>query len=466
MNRRDFLKTSLVGSLLASSGEMLNLGVNVVQADGFAGVTHPILVNIMLVGAPDYRHLLPPPFDSDPSSYGFRYWEARAASHAIGQSANAYETRWNDDYFHVAEGSTQFGILGSCGWLARMWDAGKVAVICNAVGATTRDHAHCELVMDQGNLTSGPNDRNRSGWGGRLSAAAGGNVIALTKTARRFCYGPDPDDSENHNNNNLVTARNTRQMGLYYTPPGDYPLSPEAVVTRSLESYYAAKRQEIDPSSIFKRFVDHERKLREFGDLIDARLSSLPLPDSISALYQGGLSSQYFGEQIRNLYDSLAANDILNMWVASLEFGSFDSHKDQVGFIEPKFEDMFGDDKGFDSLYREIPADAADNVVLVIAGEFGRQLRANGNNGTDHGRGNAMLVIGNQVNGGVYGEMFPEEELLRLDEPSADINGLTDLDHIFGALCDRVVAGSGDLVFPNRVIAKKEDGVSFTTLFG
>ena len=465
MKRRDFLKQSLAASWLASSGEILNLGRNVLQANGFASVSRPILVNVMLVGAPDYRHLLPPPFDTNPNSYGFRYWEARAASHAIGQTTSAYQARWNDDYLPVADGDTEFGILRSCGWLARMWEAGKVAIICNAIGAATRDHAHCQLVMDQGNLTSGANDRNRSGWGGRLSAAAGENVIALTKTPRRFCYGPHPSDNESHDNSNLVAVRNTRQMGLYRTPSGGDPLSAEAVVTSSLESYYAAKRKEIDPSSIYKRFVDHEAKLRELGELIDGRLSSLPLPSSISALYQGGLSSQYFGEQLRNLHDSLAVNDILNMRVASLELANFDSHKEQKALIEPKFEDMFGDSKGFDVLFQEIPADAADNIVLVIAGEFGRQLRANGDNGTDHGRGNAVLIIGNQVTGGVYGDMFPEAELERLDEPSADIDGLTDLDHIFGAVCDHVVPGTGSLVFPNRAIAKKEDGVSFTGLF-
>ena len=37
-----------------------------------------------------------------------------------------------------------------------------------------------------------------------------------------------------------------------------------------------------------------------------------------------------------------------------------------------------------------------------------------------------MLVIGNGVNGGIYGTMFPEEELARLDVVSADINGLTE----------------------------------------
>jgi uncharacterized protein (DUF1501 family) len=36
--------------------------------------------------------------------------------------------------------------------------------------------------------------------------------------------------------------------------------------------------------------------------------------------------------------------------------------------------------------------------------EFGRAVRENGNRGTDHGHGNAMLAIGGDVHGGkVYG---------------------------------------------------------------
>lgn len=40
------------------------------------------------------------------------------------------------------------------------------------------------------------------------------------------------------------------------------------------------------------------------------------------------------------------------------------------------------------------------NVTLVAMSEFGRNVRENGSQGTDHGRGSCMFVMGKQINGG------------------------------------------------------------------
>jgi uncharacterized protein (DUF1501 family) len=180
---------------------------------------------------------------------------------------------------------------------------------------------------------------------------------------------------------------------------------------------------------------------------------------------EGGLVDLYLAEQIRNLHDCFLCSDILGLRVASLEYGTWDSHKDQKDLIEPQFGNLFGDGKALDVLYQALPAEVSDNMVLVIAGEFGRQLRANGDSGSDHGRGNSMLLIGTGVRGGVYGDMFPEEELGRLEDRSPDIIGLTEIDHIFGAACDWVIPGSGDVVFPNRSSAALESGLNPGNLF-
>jgi uncharacterized protein (DUF1501 family) len=46
----------------------------------------------------------------------------------------------------------------------------------------------------------------------------------------------------------------------------------------------------------------------------------------------------------------------------------------------------------------------ADTVVLTMS-EFGRAVGENGNRGTDHGHGNAMLAMGGGIRGGrVYGK--------------------------------------------------------------
>lgn len=55
------------------------------------------------------------------------------------------------------------------------------------------------------------------------------------------------------------------------------------------------------------------------------------------------------------------------------------------------------------AFYNEISA-YQSNVTIIVTSEFGRRVAENNSGGTDHGKGGAMMVLGNGINGGqVYG---------------------------------------------------------------
>jgi uncharacterized protein (DUF1501 family) len=58
--------------------------------------------------------------------------------------------------------------------------------------------------------------------------------------------------------------------------------------------------------------------------------------------------------------------------------------------------------------------DASQEVVILAFTEFGRRVLENGS-GTDHGSGSVAFVIGDAVEGGLYGE-YPSLEPDKLDQ--------------------------------------------------
>jgi uncharacterized protein (DUF1501 family) len=71
-----------------------------------------------------------------------------------------------------------------------------------------------------------------------------------------------------------------------------------------------------------------------------------------------------------------------------------------------------------------------DDVVIMVFSEFGRRAQQNGSGGTDHGAAEPMFVIGNTVNGGLYGA---QPSLLDLD-PNGDIKYKVDFRSVYAGL--------------------------------
>ena len=492
MNRRQFLQNSLLTSLIYSAGALPRF-INESSAAFQPLGSKKMLLNLFMNGAPDMRHIIVPEYSANTADFGYHYWRNRTRSHGIGNAPSSMQNHWNDNFNHHNSGdqyrshsAVNFGIAKSCGWLSQMWEQGNVAIICNAYGIDSRAHDHATLVMNQGNRTSQTGQLNRSGWGGRLAVAgngsASGNAIGLTNIPSRFCFGPDGTNINSVNNSNLVSVADSRRIGLREAELSRNARFPwtQDIASRSAKAYYKTLQSELPNDSIYQRFLEHESKLREFGSLLNERLATVPIPARIQALYDNDilnnsnlLNSTYFGRQIRNAFDTIASHDLLDAKVMSMEYGGWDSHEGQAEQVGSQFEDLFGVDKGFSALWQALVNDVGGvnanrgNLVILTAGEFGRQIRDNGGNGTDHGEGNVMLLIGEKVTGGVYGEMFPDGEIDRIQDASIntpEITGLTHIDRHFGEVCNWVTPGSASTVFPQRNSSDLENGVSFNNL--
>jgi len=464
MKRRDFLKLTLYSSALTGLGSPFSPAFA-----NHGGVHNRTLINIMCLGGADFRYLFAPsPLDT---AYANKYWDARQAIYNVGSNNYAdYQAVWDALYAQTngtGAPTNGFGIHNNAGWLKAQFDAGNVAIISNVVGSTNRRHDHSQLIVNTGDLNASMFVYDRDGWGGRLAETIGAaNVVSMTNDISVFAKGTDASNR----NARVIHARDTRNFAL---SAGSNVTQQK--MARALKNYYRSMRDETASKPAdwpFRKFIQHEKAMRDFGDPFKALTDSNPLPTELAnlSLYQAG-----FTKQCQNIYDSFTGADLFQLRVASVEYGGWDTHSQQKNNFERNISDIFGTGMGLDTLTTALPTETVDNTVFVFTTDFGRQLRANGDSGTDHGSGNYMILVGPAVNGGVYGEMFPASEITGSPAPydtqGADITGLTSFERVLGEACNWVQPGSGVQVFTNTANNGSpggpilEAGVDLTTLF-
>jgi uncharacterized protein (DUF1501 family) len=114
-----------------------------------------------------------------------------------------------------------------------------------------------------------------------------------------------------------------------------------------------------------------------------------------SAVYPAGS----FGTALKSTAALIKAN--VGVEAVAIDLGGWDTHSAQgtVGGALDTLMTTFGQALG--AFHADVIADnSAPSTTLVSMSEFGRRVSENGSQGTDHGHGNVMIVMGRCISGG------------------------------------------------------------------
>ncbi|MEH1127272.1 DUF1501 domain-containing protein [Micromonospora sp. CPCC 206061] len=118
--------------------------------------------------------------------------------------------------------------------------------------------------------------------------------------------------------------------------------------------------------------------------------------------------------------------------VYSVSLGGFDTHAQERVGHESLLKQLDQALTGF--VDRMTTTETGRRVTVVVYSEFGRRVRANASDGTDHGTAGPVLVMGSRVAGGMYGE---QPSLGDLDD--GDLKATMDFRQLYGTLVESVL---------------------------
>lgn len=263
--------------------------------------------------------------------------------------------------------------------LARLWDDGRLAVV-HATGSPDDSRSHFDAMdyMERGT----PGERSVStGWIGRhLEVTAARNAspfraVGMGDMLPLSLYGP-------------VSAAALRSITDFHLE-GDVDLATFQARLRGL--YGSGDWFDQNALDAFEALAILER-----ADPLQYR------PDN-GAVYPDST----FGRSLAQVAQLIKSD--VGLKVACVDIGEWDTHAYQVwqGSSDPTEGAMSRLLGGFDAALAAFAVDLGarmddPGVTVVTMSEFGRRVAQNGGNGTDHGHGNCMFVLGGGAVKGVH----------------------------------------------------------------
>ena len=135
-----------------------------------------------------------------------------------------------------------------------------------------------------------------------------------------------------------------------------------------------------------------------------------------------------------------AMNRQIGTKVFWVQTGGYDTHAQQGANAGAYVNLMNTLDGGLRAFHDDLQGQGMlNNTLILIYTEFGRRISENGSQGTDHGAGGNMLLMGGLVRGGIYGtapnlSMDPANPTL--ENNNADVRFQTDFRSVYAKILD------------------------------
>jgi uncharacterized protein (DUF1501 family) len=298
----------------------------------------------------------------------------------------------------------RFGLHPALAALMPLWQEGQLAFV-HAAGSPdpTRSHFDAQFYIESGT----PGVRTTTdGWMNRLLASLSGphgptEALAVGPILPRILSG---------------------RMKV-----ANFPLGPAATRRLPIEMPMVA--------AAFDHLYDGTDALAKayregkaaHAELVGALATEEQVADN------GAPPSGSFPGQAQRLAELLRADERIRL--AFVALGGWDTHVDQGGHEGRLAGRLRPLGEGLAALARGLGNEWKDTVAVVIS-EFGRTLRENDAQGTDHGHGNAIWVLGGAVAGGrVHGE-WPGLAAAQLYQ-GRDLAVTTDFRQVLAAILER-----------------------------
>jgi len=135
-----------------------------------------------------------------------------------------------------------------------------------------------------------------------------------------------------------------------------------------------------------------------------------------------------------------AMNKQIGTKVFWVQTGGFDTHATQGVNQGSYFNLMASLNDGLKAFYDDLSAQGMlSNTLVLVYSEFGRRITENGSQGTDHGAGANMMVLGGGVRGGIFGtapNLNTDPANPTLENSAGDVKYETDFRSVYARILD------------------------------